>query len=78
MRHWGKTVLLLLVTINFTNDIRHAKVKEKKLVDQFDIFNLVENSDLNTKLATLTAKTEQKQSRIKPSNLIVLFKLFSW
>ena len=77
MRHWGKTVLLLLVTINFTNDIRHAKVKEK-LVDQFDIFNLVENSDLNTKLATLTAKTEQKQSRIKPSNLIVLFKLFSW
>ena len=77
MGHWGKTVLLLLVTINFTNDIRHAKVKEK-LVDQFDIFNLVENSDLNTKLATLTAKTEQKQSRIKPSNLIVLFKLFSW
>ena len=69
--------MLLLVTINFTNDIRHAKVKEK-LVDQFDIFNLVENSDLNTKLATLTAKTEQKQSRIKPSNLIVLFKLFSW
>ena len=77
MGHWGKTVLLLLVTINFTNDIRHAKVKEK-LVDQFDIFNLVENSDLNTKLATLAAKTEQKQSRIKPSNLIVLFKLFSW
>ena len=77
MGHWGKTVLLLLVTINFTNDIRHAKVKEK-LVDQFDIFNLVENSDLNTKLATWTAKTEQKQSRIKPSNLIVLFKLFSW
>ena len=74
MGHWGKTVLLLLVTINFTNDIRHAKVKEK-LVDQFDIFNLVENSDLNT---TLAARTEQKQSRIKPSNLIVLFKLFSW
>ena len=67
--------MLLLVTINFTNDIRHAKVKEKKLVDQFDIFNLVENSDLNT---TLAARTEQKQSRIKPSNLIVLFKLFSW
>ena len=41
-------------------DILDAVVKGKKLVDQCDISNLVTNSDLSAKLATLAAKVELK------------------
>ena len=37
--------------------ILDAKIKQKKLVDQSDISNF-NNSDLNTKLATLATKAE--------------------
>ena len=43
----------------FMNDIADAKIKENVLVDKSNISNLVKNSDLNTKLATLIfLKTE--------------------
>ena len=40
-----------------TNDILDSKIKEKELVNEFDISNLVKNSDLN--------KNVSKKSRIK-------------
>ena len=48
------------------------KVKEKKLIDQWDIFNLVKNSDLNTKLSTLAIKAGLKAEQYK----IVKFQAF--
>ena len=44
----------------FTNDILNAKIKLKELVNKSNISNLVKNSDLNTKLATIATKTELK------------------
>ena len=41
------------------SDILDAK-KKKKVVDESDIFDLVKNSGLNTKLATLATKAELK------------------
>ena len=54
-----KTILLLLIIINLKKKkkILDAKIKQKKLVDQSDISNF-NNSDLNTKLATLATKAE--------------------
>ena len=49
----------------FTSDILDAKVKENKLVDQSDNSNLVKNSDLNTKIATLATKAEVKLEQDK-------------
>ena len=41
------------------SDIADAKIKQNVLVDKSNISNLVKNSDLNTKLATLIfLKTE--------------------
>ena len=40
------------------------QTKRKKLVDESDISNLVELSDLKTKLLTLTAKAELKADKI--------------
>ena len=40
-----------------TSDILDSKIKEKELVNEFDISNLVKNSDLN--------KNVSKKSRIK-------------
>ena len=42
----------------FTKKILNVKIKEKGLLDKSNISNLVENSDLNTKLATLATKAE--------------------
>ena len=44
----------------FTSDILHTKIKQKKIVNKCYISNLVKNSDLNTKLATLAKKGELK------------------
>ena len=49
----------------FTKEILDAKIKEKKLVDQSDICNLVRNSDLSTKLATFVKKAELKAEQDK-------------
>ena len=50
----------------FTSDVPDAKIKQKEWVNKSDISNLVKNSDLNTKLATLATKVELiKQSKIK-------------
>ena len=40
------------------------QTKRKKLVDESDISNIVELSDLKTKLLTLTAKAELKADKI--------------
>ena len=40
----------------FMSEILDATIKQKGLVDIFNIYNLVKNSDLNTKLATLATK----------------------
>ena len=40
----------------FTSEPLDAKIKEKEIVSKSDISNLVKNSDLNTKLSTLTTK----------------------
>ena len=44
-----KNILPPLIIINLQKEILDAKIKEKKLVAQYDISNLVRNSDLNTK-----------------------------
>ena len=49
----------------FKKEILNAKIKEKKLVDQSDISNLIKNSDLNTKLATLATKSQLKAEQDK-------------
>ena len=49
------------------SDILDAKITQKELVNKSDIYNLIKNSDLNTKLKTLTAKADLKaeQDEIK-------------
>ena len=42
----------------FTKEILNVKIEEKGLLDKSNISNLAENSDLNTKLATLATKAE--------------------
>ena len=51
----------------FTNDIRDAKRKQKKLANVSNISNLVKSSNLSTKFETLTTKSELKaeQDKIK-------------
>ena len=44
----------------FTKEILDAKIKEKKLVDVFDISNLVKNSDLN-KTCNISNKSRIKR-----------------
>ena len=62
------------------SDILDAKITRKELLNKSDISNLIKNSDLNTKLKTLTAKTDLKaeQDEIKKETSSVWFKLFSW
>ena len=50
---------------NFMSDILDAKIKQKKLVNKSNAFNLVQNSDLNTKIATLATKSELKVEQDK-------------
>ena len=44
----------------FMRDILDGKIKEKELVNKFNISNLIKNFDLNAKLATLARKAELK------------------
>ena len=44
----------------FMNDILDAKIKQKKMVNESNITDLVKNFDLNTKLVTLATKEELK------------------
>ena len=44
----------------FTSDILDSKIKQKKLLNESNISNLVKDSGLNTKLAKLATKTELK------------------
>ena len=47
-------------------------MKQKELVDKYDIPNLIKNSDLNTKLVTLATKPELKAEKDKNSKLQVI------
>ena len=42
------------------NDILDAKIKQKKMVNESNITDLVKNFDLNTKLVTLATKEKLK------------------
>ena len=44
----------------FTSDMLDEKIKQKKLVNKSDIFNIVKNFDLNAKLTSLATKAELK------------------
>ena len=44
----------------FTSEILESKIKVKNIVDKSNISNLVKNSGLNAKLATLAPKAELK------------------
>ena len=49
----------------FTSDILDTKLKQKELVKNSDISNLIKDSALNTKLETLATKTELKVEQDK-------------
>ena len=49
----------------FTNDILDAKIKNKKLVNEFHISVLINNTGLNEKIKQLTAKEEVKAEQYK-------------
>ena len=52
----------------FTTEILDAKIKEKRLLDKFNVSNLVKKSDLKRKLATLATKAELKAYFITVAN----------
>ena len=56
----------------FTSDILDTKIEQKELVNKSDICNLVKNSDLNIKLATLATKAQLKAEQDE----IVRFQVF--
>ena len=58
-------VSTLLLLIIFTSDILNAKIKQKESVNKCDFFNLVKNSDFNTKLVTLAIKVQLKAEQDK-------------
>ena len=58
---------------NFINDILDAKIKQKGLADKSDIFALIKNSYLNTKLITLATKSQLKAGQDK----MVKFQVFN-
>ena len=49
----------------FTSNILDTKIKQKKLLNESNVSNLVNDSDLNTKLATLATKAELKAKQDK-------------
>ena len=53
----------------FSSDILDTKIKQKELVNKSNIFNFVKNSDLNTKLTTLTTNAESKAEQDKSVKL---------
>ena len=50
---------------SFTSGILDAKIKQKELVIKSDTSNLVNNTNLNTKLTTLATKAELKAEQDK-------------
>ena len=61
----------------FAKEILHAKIKGKGVVDKSDIFYVVKNSDLNTKLTTLAVKAELKAEQDKMRNFKCLIQKIS-
>ena len=49
----------------FTSETLNAKIKQKALVSKSDVYNLLKNSDLSTKIVTLAAKSELKAEQDK-------------
>ena len=49
----------------FTNDILDTKIKNKKLVNEFHISVLINNTGLDEKIKKLTAKEEVKVEQYK-------------
>ena len=47
----------------FTVEILNAKIKEKGLVDKSDISGFIDNSDLDSKIATLATEAELKSKQ---------------
>ena len=61
-----KTILLLLIIMNLRMIyLFDAKVKEKKLVDESNIFGFIDNFDLYRKVAKLEVKAELKAEQDK-------------
>ena len=52
-------------------DILDGKIKEKELVNKFNISNLIKNFDLNAKLATLAREAELKVLNIETANALL-------
>ena len=64
IRHWEK----YFITFDYnkvTKEILDAKIKEKELVDKFDISKLVKNSDLHARFKTLAKKAELEAEQDK-------------
>ena len=53
-----QNILLLLIIINLELKYLKQKTKEKGLNDKSSISNLIQNYDLNTKLAILATKQD--------------------
>ena len=53
-----QNILLLLIIINLELKYLKQKTKEKGLNDKYSISNLIQNYDLNTKLAILATKQD--------------------
>ena len=53
----------------FTNDRLHAKIKDKKLVNECHIFGFINDSDLDEKIKTLATKAELKAEQDKIATL---------
>ena len=65
----NKNTLLFLIIKIFASDVLDAKIKQKALVNISDISNLVKNSDLNSKFATLATKAALKAEQDKTLKL---------
>ena len=60
----------------FTSDMLDAKIRKIELITKSDIFNVIKNSNINTKLATLAAKAELKIEQDKIVKLEVFDAVF--
>ena len=62
-----------IFTRKFASNVLDTKIKQKELVNKSDIFNLIRDSGLNTKLGTLATKAEFKAEQDKIKKLHKLF-----
>ena len=60
---------------NFTNERLNAK---KKLVNKYDNFGIIDNSDLDKKVETLGTNAELKVEEDNSENVNIWFKAFYW